>query len=89
MQAILTDSQALENIAANVRRLRGKRTLGEIAKACSCEEWRAYPATIQQIESGRHLPSAGLLARVARAFGVTADDLLSTPAPPKKTRRVS
>lgn len=83
----MTDKEALENIAANVRRLRGDRSYGDIARACCTEDWTAYPATIQQIESGRHLPSAGLLARVAEALGVTPNDLLNEP--PKNNRRAS
>lgn len=88
---MISDAQAKDNIAANVRRLRGDRSFGEIARACSTEDWHAYPATIQQIETGRHLPSAGLLARVAEALGVTPNDLLSPPPqpPPKNKRRAS
>lgn len=87
MQPVISDELALKNIAANVRRLRGDRSYGEIARACCTEKWKAYPATIQQIESGRFMPGSGLLARVAEALGVTPNDLLIDP--PKKNGRSS
>lgn len=87
---MISDDEAKANIAANVRRLRGTRSYGQIAKACSTKDWHAYPATIQQIESARHLPSAGLLARVAEALGVTPNDLLRRAASAaEKNRRAS
>jgi transcriptional regulator with XRE-family HTH domain len=87
MQDVISDEKAKANIAANVRRLRGDRSFGEVARACCTKDWHAYPATIQQIESGRFMPGSGLLARVAEALGVTANDLLSDP--PKKNGRKS
>ena len=76
---MITDAEAKRNIATNVRRLRGDRSYGEIAKACCTKKWKAYPATIQQIESERFMIGSGLLARVAEALGVTPNDLLSEP----------
>ena len=77
MQEVLTDDEARGIIAENVRRLRGARSYSEIARACSTDDWKAYPATIQQVENQRHLPGAGLLARLAEALGVTPNDLLT------------
>lgn len=76
---MISDLQAKQNIAANVRRLRGSRSYGDIARACSTDEWRCYPATIQQVESAQHMPGAGLLARLAEALDTTADALLADP----------
>jgi transcriptional regulator with XRE-family HTH domain len=87
MQDVISDADAKKNIAANVHRLRGERSFGQLAKACSTPKWKAYPATIQQIENGDHMPGAGLLARLAEALGVTPNDLLSEP--PKKNGRGS
>lgn len=86
---MISDEEAKANIAANVRRFRGSRSYGDVAKACCTEKWHAYPATIQQIESGRHLPNSGLLARVAEALGVTPNDLLADPPSQKRPRRAS
>lgn len=86
MSTVITDEEALANIAANCKRLRGETSYSEIARKCTTDKWRCYPATIQQIESGRHLPGSGLLARLAEALGSTTDELLS---PPKKIRRAS
>lgn len=88
MSTAITDEEAKANIAANCRRLRGERSLSEIARACCIKEWTCYPATIQQIETGRHLSNSGLLARLAEALGTTTDALLAPP-PKKKSRRAS
>ena len=74
-----TKSDTQEVIAANVRRLRGDRSYRDVAAACSTPDWTCYPATIQQIESCRHLPNALIMQRLAVAFGCTVDDLYSEP----------
>lgn len=73
---MITDSEALHVIAANCRRLRGTKSQSQVARECSTEDWKCYPATIQQIEAGHHMPGAGLLARLAEALGVTPNELL-------------
>lgn len=85
---VLSDQQALANIAANVTKYIGDRSYAEIARECTTPMERAYPATIERIAKGKHMPGAGLLARLAEALGVTVDDLLSSP-PRKKIEKIS
>jgi transcriptional regulator with XRE-family HTH domain len=75
MSNVLTDEQAKANIAANVARLRGARTRSWLARECG-----TYPIAITRIERGDHLPTSGLLARLAEALDTTADALLSIDA---------
>jgi len=87
MQAVISDKKAQANIGANLRRLRGDRTLAEVAALCSTPEWTCYAGDIEQIESGEHMPRTGKIARIAYGLGVTVDDLLADP--PKVVRRRS
>lgn len=86
---MITDTKALENIARNLARFRGDRSYSAIARDCTTPEEKAYPATIERIEKGRHMPGAGLLCRLAEALGVTVDALLSDPATQKKSRKLA
>jgi hypothetical protein len=79
MQTVITESELHANIAANVRRLRGSRSYGEIARLCSTPDWKCYPATIQHVELQRHKPGSTLLARLADVFGVSMDSLAAPP----------
>ena len=72
---VLTDKQALANLAANIHRLRGDRSLAWLAK-----EAGTYPINIARIENAESMPGAGLVARIAEALETTADALLSTDA---------
>lgn len=76
---VITDEQAKANIAANVRRLRGDMSLNALARAVG-----TYPIHITRIERGQHMPTGGLIARLAEALQTTADELLG-PVP--KTRK--
>jgi transcriptional regulator with XRE-family HTH domain len=78
----LEDAVALENIARNFARVRGDKTYSEIARAVG-----TYPANISDIEKGKHMPGAALLARIADELGVTVDYLL-TNGTDRKPRRV-
>jgi transcriptional regulator with XRE-family HTH domain len=87
MPDVLTDEQAQKNIAANVKRLRGNRSLGWLARLVD-----SYPINISRIEDASSMPGGGMLSRLAEVLGVTVDDLLSTPPAPQKkphSRRVS
>lgn len=85
MCTVITDEEALRNISENVKRLRGDKSLSQLARELSTASWRCYPATVQHIELGRHMPGAGLLSRLAEVFGVTMDDLIRQPeSRPKK-----
>lgn len=86
MESVITDEIALANIAANVTRLIDSRTYAEIARACCTGSWTCYPGTVEKVAKGQHMPGAGLLARLAEALGVTANDLLDKPAPPRSAR---
>lgn len=75
---MITDQQAMANIAANVCRLRGDRSRSWLARECG-----TYAINITRIESGKHLPTSGLLARLAEALDTTTDALLSQDATKK------
>jgi transcriptional regulator with XRE-family HTH domain len=81
MQQVMSDQQALEVIAENLRRFRGARSYSEIARACTTQDETAYPATIERIEKRKNMPGAGLLCRLAEALGVTVDDMLTPKIP--------
>lgn len=81
---MLTDEQAMANIAANVRRLRGDRSRAWLAR-----ETETYPINITRIESAENLPGSGLLARLAEALGTSADALLSIDATKFNSRKIS
>lgn len=67
----ISDDRLLRVVAANVRKYRGDRSYGEIARAAG-----TYPSSIKRIEDGLHMPGAGLLARLAVALDVKVTDLL-------------
>ena len=46
---------------------------------CSTEDWVCYPATIEQIEKGRHVPGTAVLYRIACGLGVTLNHLVAEP----------
>lgn len=83
---MLSDQQTLANIAANLTRLMDGKSYSQLARDCSTPTERAYPATIERICKGRHMPGAGLLARIAEALGVTTDDLLDSPPSPRQKK---
>ena len=65
-----------KNIGANVRRLRTRAglTQGQLAERAEIAD-----ATISRVERNRLEPSSDLLAKLAGALHVKADDLLGTP----------
>lgn len=73
---MVTDIQAKDNVATNVSRLLENLGLsqGELARKTGESKMR-----ISLVVRGVHQPTAGFLARLAEALGVTADDLLSAP----------
>lgn len=76
----MTDREALRHIAANVRRLRGGRSLRWLAG-----EVGTYPINVSRIETSERMPGAGLLSRLADALEVSIESLLTTP--PKKSSK--
>lgn len=85
---VLSDIDALANIAANLSRLRNGKSYSQLARECSTEEETAYPATIERIEKGRNMPGAGLLSRLAEVLGVSTDDMLADP-PKRNPRKIA
>jgi transcriptional regulator with XRE-family HTH domain len=71
------------NIGVNVRRLRegAGLTQGQLAERAEMAD-----ATISRVERGRLEPSSTLIAKLAGALRVRADDLLGTPKQPVKPR---
>lgn len=67
----MTDSEARAVIAANLRRLRGDRSMRNLGKACGTSA-----GAIQSIERGERAPGVGLLSRLAKALGVSVEELL-------------
>jgi putative transcriptional regulator len=65
------------SIGENVKRIRKEQryTQTEIARRCG-----VTPAAISGLEHGDFTPSASLLARLARALDVSADELLEDPS---------
>jgi transcriptional regulator with XRE-family HTH domain len=79
MSTVTIDEKTLSMIGANVKRLRGERSFREVAKMCSSSEWTCYPATIQQIEAGDHMPNAAVIFRIATGLGVKVNALYEEP----------
>lgn len=80
------DQEVLRNIAGNVLRLRTEEGLSMRALA---EKAGDYAPTIKRIEDEENMPGAGLLARIAEALGVTANDLLAKPATQGRKKNLS
>lgn len=72
---MLTDKQVLANVGANVRRLRGERSLSWLA-----EQVGTYPINISRIENATNMPNIGILYRIAETLGTSVDALLSPDA---------
>ena len=64
------DTAVLSIIASNMRRLRGGRSLQDVAT-----EAKTFPASIKRIEDRDHMPGAGLLVRIANALHVSVAEL--------------
>ena len=64
------------NLAANLRYIRDRRglTQGQVAKLASLPR-----STVSQVETGSGNPTLAVLARLARALGVSIEELLSAP----------
>lgn len=71
-----TNDEARKIIGRTIRKLRGDMSLGEVARACSTEDWKCYPSAIQEIESGERMPGMDFGHRLAEVFGVTLNDIL-------------
>ena len=64
---------ATNELSNQIRRLRfenGEMTQAELADQCACTR-----QTIIALEQGKYVPSLALAFRIARAFGVSVDDV--------------
>lgn len=84
MKPVLTDNEIRENLAANMRRLISDRRLSQMELSRRTGETQP---TISNILRGKHLPSAGIVFRLAEAFDVSVDRLLS--AAPEASRQTA
>lgn len=88
MSSVITKDEALANIAANITSTLDKKgmTGGDIARAIKepDEELQAARMRVSRYKTGKVMPDAVALARVAEALGVTTDFLLSTPRRPRR-----
>ncbi len=69
-----TDQQVRDNIAANVRRLLSARGWSQFDLARNTGEKQQ---TINRICNAKNIPSAAILSRIAEAFDVSLDRLVS------------
>lgn len=67
------DTETLKRISHNVSRLLAEREWTQAQLAAETEETEM---NISRVVRGRNMPGAGLLSRIAEAFGVAVDDLL-------------
>lgn len=72
----VTDEEAKQIIAANLRALRERASisLAEVARRCD-----TYPTAIKRIEDGESMPGVGLMTRIAAALGAKPAALLDPP----------
>ena len=82
MATVISDDQAKKNIAANIRRLLAARgwTQTDLSEAA-----HENKMTISNVCTGKHVPGAGLLARIAEALDVSIDRLVDSPPEKSKT----
>lgn len=73
---MITDDEAKQNLAENVRRLLETRGMTQTQLADAAHETQA---TISRIVNGLQLAGGGILARLAEAFDVSVDRLLMVP----------
>lgn len=67
----MSDEQAREVVAYNLRRLRGDRSYLSLGKACNTSA-----GAIRNIEIGTRMPGIGLLTRIASELGVELSEFV-------------
>jgi transcriptional regulator with XRE-family HTH domain len=70
----VTDQAAKSRVAENVSRLLEERKMSQQALANATGENKMM---ISRVVRGEHVPGIGLISRIAEAFGVSIDALLS------------
>lgn len=85
----MTDEVAKANIAANIRRLLSLREPPQNTQRWLANQTGESEMRISLYARGERIASAGVLTRIAAAFGISVDDLLSDPPPTKGRRKKS
>lgn len=67
----MNESQAKDRISRNLRKLRGNKSLAEIARRA-----RTYPTAIKEIEETSRMPSVWMLIRLASALNVDLNEFI-------------
>ena len=80
----MTDEEARERVAHNLKRLRGERSYHEIAREC-----QTSAGAIRNIELGNRMPGIGLMTRLAESLDVPIDELLKPLVVQRSARRTS
>jgi transcriptional regulator with XRE-family HTH domain len=87
MATVKTNEEVAANIRDNADRLLDEK--GWSQRRLSRETGDPHMSVVNAL-SGDHVPNSGILARIAEALGVTADELIdSPPKPRKKTRKTA
>jgi transcriptional regulator with XRE-family HTH domain len=73
---MLTEQQAKENIAKNIRQLMSARAMTQVDLSAAAEISQGFVSKILQ---GSIMPSALLLRNIADVFSVSTDSLLDFP----------
>jgi transcriptional regulator with XRE-family HTH domain len=74
--SVIPDAAAKQNLSSNIQRLLADRgmTQKQLAEATGETEM-----TISRVVRGLHLPSVGIVARIAEAFDVSIDRIVARP----------
>ena len=81
---MVTDELARENLKASIALLLEKRGMSRYRLARLTGE---SDQTIKNVADGVHMPRAGLLSRLAEAFGVTMDELVNPKRDASRPKR--
>ena len=73
---MITDQEAIQNIAANVRRLRTAAGISQDELALKINE---NPMAVSRLCRGIHEPKIGIVMRIAELFEVKIEELTATP----------
>ena len=72
MQLTAKETRTAKRLAKRLRKLRGTRTLRDVAA-----EAGLYHSLLSRYETGKQIPGALMLRRLAIVYGKTTDELLT------------
>lgn len=75
---------AIENLSASIKALRSRQGLSQEQLALVADIDRTF---VSQIERGQGNPSVRVIAQLAKALGVSVEDLFTSQDPSPKRRR--